>query len=110
MPPPPDIVVRDFLTALNKGDCNKALDGICESFVCPEYDFRDFILKQSLTVLDTDGKTAHVKVESEVRIKVGPVIVMKKWVPTLTVIKNSKWCITRQSLVETLADLGSTTE
>lgn len=99
--------VTNFVTAMNTGLPEEALDFVCESVVLPRLatdTFSDISITLIKPDVDEDDTTAQVNVKAELKWIDPQGVAAKKELDFILDLKknDSKWCITRGSLANGL--------
>jgi len=99
--------VTNFVTAMNSSLSEEALDYVCESVVLPRLNtdtFSDISIVLIKPDVDEDDTTAQVNVKAEMKWVDPQGVAAKKELDFILDLKknDSKWCITRSSLVNGL--------
>jgi hypothetical protein len=97
----PTSAPRGFVEGLAQRNCTQMLDNVCGSFACPTIppSIPITVKEQQFQEIDNDGKTAHVQVFVDIRVKgkMGEVKVEVDFPATVTRSGN-KWCVKKESI------------
>jgi len=105
----PESTAKNFMRAMDKGNPDKALDQICESFAIPALP-TGFLRDDRYETVFDDDEYATVNVKGEIRIK-SDIGSAKKMLDFDLELENRDigWCIMRESmldLLESITDLS----